>query len=78
LFLVVESVIPSEEPDGKPIAFRRILLNTCQEAFEGADHLRAEIKGLTAPHQQAERHVKERMLKLWTLETVRIVGELFK
>lgn len=30
---------PSEEPDGKPVTFRRTLLHTCQEAFEGADNL---------------------------------------
>jgi len=60
---------PSKETDGKPIAFRRILLNTCQEAFEGANNLRAEIKEMTAP---------DRAVKLRTLGIIRFIGELFK
>ncbi|CAL5434944.1 unnamed protein product [Camellia sinensis] len=33
---------PSDELGGKEITFKRILLNNCQEAFEGADNLRAD------------------------------------
>ncbi|KHG05617.1 Eukaryotic initiation factor iso-4F subunit p82-34 [Gossypium arboreum] len=33
---------PSDEPGGKEITFKRVLLNNCQEAFEGADKLREE------------------------------------
>lgn len=68
---------PSEEPDGSPIVFKRLLLNSCQELFEGADDFRAQIQQLTAPNQEAERCAMEKMVKLRTLGNVRFIGELF-
>jgi hypothetical protein len=38
-----------EQAGEKPITFWRVLLNTCQEEFEGADALREEIKKLMKP-----------------------------
>ena len=65
---------PPEEPDEKPVGFKRVLLNTCQSEFEGADSMRVQLKEMTGP----QRLEKEQLLKRRTLGNIRLIAELFK
>ncbi|BBN20099.1 translation initiation factor 4G [Marchantia polymorpha subsp. ruderalis] len=69
---------PASEPGEKPVTFRRVLLNTCQSEFEGADALRDEIRQMVGPDQEMARAEKERNVKLRTLGNIKFIGELFK
>ncbi|XP_058186080.1 eukaryotic translation initiation factor-like isoform X2 [Rhododendron vialii] len=69
---------PSDEPGEKEITFKRVLLNNCQEAFEGADNIREELTQMTAPEQELERRDKDKIIKIRTLGNIRLIGELLK
>ena len=66
---------PSEDggAPGKPMGFRRVLLNTCQEEFEGANGQYAALEEVEeSAREKAASAVKRRMLG-----NVRLIGLLF-
>ena len=65
---------PPLEGESKPMTFRRVLLNTCQEEFEGTAALRAKLSSVTA----GERVYEERRVKVRTLGNIRLIAELYK
>jgi len=72
---------PPSEGEDKPMTFRRVLLNTCQEEFEGAAAQRAQILEEIAAIPGCTNETKDYMLrkvKLATLGNIRLIGELFK
>mmetsp|Transcript_13925 Transcript_13925/g.16778 ORF Transcript_13925/g.16778 Transcript_13925/m.16778 type:complete len:782 (+) Transcript_13925:82-2427(+) len=70
---------PAMEGETKPMTFRRILLNTCQEEFEGAAQQRADtVAQMTSDMTEEETEQMMRKVKLRTLGNIRLIGELFK
>lgn len=72
---------PSDEPGGKEITFKRVLLNTCQEAFQSLVKLRGETRPtITTSDQESERSCRdqERIVKQRGFGSVRLISELFK
>mmetsp|Transcript_8003 Transcript_8003/g.29588 ORF Transcript_8003/g.29588 Transcript_8003/m.29588 type:complete len:674 (-) Transcript_8003:229-2250(-) len=60
--------------DDKPITFRRVLLNTCQEEFES---INASRQKATEVQNDRERAEVLRKVKLRMMGNMRLVGELF-
>jgi translation initiation factor 4G len=78
LCLRLSRELPSFPPapgDDRPLTFKRVLLNTCQDEFEGAAEAR---EALGKVHDEHERAVAERAVKSRTLGTVRLIAELYR
>ena len=75
---VLSREVPEFPPSGddpRPIKFKRVLLNTCQDEFEGAAEARDELAAVT---DADERAAAEKRVKMRTLGTVRLIAELFR
>ncbi|KAG2498818.1 hypothetical protein HYH03_003011 [Edaphochlamys debaryana] len=66
---------PPPPGSDKPLTFRQILLNTCQDEFEAASEAREEIASVSEP---AEREEAERRVKKRVLGNMRLMSELYK
>ena len=66
----------STSNDGKPVTFRRVLLNTCQEEFEGTNAARERLS--SSQMSPEERATEEDNIKKRTLGNIRLIGELYK
>ncbi len=78
LCLQLSKELPSFPPPpgaDKPVTFVQILLNTCQDEFEGAEEARAALQsgGDAAEREEHERGVKKRVMG-----TMRLISELYK
>lgn len=70
--------LPQFQPrqgEDKPITFRRVLLNTCHDEFEGASKARSEAASISDP---SERENEEQKAKIRTLGNIKLIAELYK
>ncbi|KIZ04763.1 Eukaryotic initiation factor iso-4F subunit p82-34 [Monoraphidium neglectum] len=66
---------PPGEGDTRPIKFKRMLLNTCQDEFEGVAEAREELQQIS---DAQERAAAEKRVKTRTMGTVRLIAELYR
>eukprot|EP00798_Chlamydomonas_sp_ICE-L_P009725 gene9725-7598_t len=83
---------PPPDEESKPISFHQILLNTCQDEFEGTEAAKREMLAIAdepernkaesaemlAIADEAERNKAERAVKKRTLGNMRLMSELYK
>ena len=63
------------EGDDKPVTFRRILLNTCQDEFEGANQAHHNFEPTEG---EVDPEYTRRKVKLRMLGNIKLIGELYK
>uniref|UniRef100_A0A061S3S1 Translation initiation factor eIF-4F n=1 Tax=Tetraselmis sp. GSL018 TaxID=582737 RepID=A0A061S3S1_9CHLO len=66
---------PPVGDDPRPQNFRRVLLNTCQEEYEGAVQAQAKLIDVEDPE---ERLLEERKVKMRLMGNVRLISYLYK
>jgi len=78
LCLALSRELPQFPPaagEDKPMTFKRVLLNTCQDEFEEAAAAREALRTIREPD---EREAAERRVKQRTLGNVRLIAELYR
>ncbi|KAM3269963.1 hypothetical protein P3S67_029869 [Capsicum chacoense] len=68
----------TDEPGGEEITFEHVLLNTCDEAYEGVKKLLEELMQMTAPEQALERMDKEELVKSRDHGNKMLTGQLLR
>lgn len=67
-----------ENPNGKPITFKRLLLNKCQEEFEKENVVAAELLALPEDTPKEKKDYIRAQAKKRMLGNIRFIGELYK
>lgn len=65
---------PPAEGDDKPMTFRKVLLNTCNDEFDATIQSQASLRSLSGE----DREENERRVKLRMLGNIRLIAELYK
>jgi len=68
----------ASNPGAKPVTFKRLLLNKCQEEFEKENYVQAEIDALPEDAPVAAQNLIRSAAKKRMLGNIRFIGELFK
>nr|XP_025882268.1 zinc finger CCCH domain-containing protein 42 isoform X4 [Oryza sativa Japonica Group] len=72
------TAFPPKDTHCEQITFKQALSDKCQQAFEIARNVRADIYKLTGREQEMERRDKERLVKHQILGKIRLIRDLLK
>ncbi|XP_052158265.1 zinc finger CCCH domain-containing protein 43-like isoform X1 [Oryza glaberrima] len=72
------TAFPPKNTHCEQITFKQALSDKCQQAFEIARNVRADIYKLTGRDQEMERRDKERLVKHQILGKIRLIRDLLK